>query len=864
MDLSGLVPRSSGSTPTTRAVGRLLAAAGADDQRAVVVRVGRPLGAVLREHPKLPVDLVETVLRGDDRDLLQALYDNPDRDGVHRDHWDRWSAADRPVVARLWYDHADLTQRRRILAAADPGTPGWTQRSGLVAQLLTSSDIEQLRPAVVGRFPDLIEHVLRTCHVGLSRADQLRAVGSLVDCGVLGVALSWLGTLELHPDVVELARAAATSTVGADRLRGLVTATSDLVQDTGDLVEELRQLPGKLSHHETRKQAEQKVGRRNRWDWESLRAAHALRPFPPDCLELLVTHRDCPADLAVQWCAALPRGLDVLLQAKHPIPSPPPSPLLRTLLSATTLTRLIVERLGSGLTGPDLLTECQPARTVLQVAHGRRGRYSDERKQAEWDAFRAGLRELVVTRLGHDVEAWRLLRTRLPRFNGTVTRLLDEVAASMAKPARRPDRVAAGPAVDWPDAAPLEMFFEPPSLQVNRAAFVTLLDAATTDTQWHLLPHLDERTRYDLLALGEWRDEWVTRVVADGELRISVPLARRPALPVEAIEALAALDDPATNFGLLYQPQATARQRHRLVNGIPFGPARTEPLTVNLDPDLDKVIAEGPGREYLLPLQYHDDPGVAQECVRRTGLPQNRMLRLIIDWWELDGHPNRILERLPASIQVGVRKLVTELVDAPDADEALDRLRAAAYEAESPKQAVRRMRGGTAPRTLRAEGFRWDWDFLVEAHREKPFEPYILHLLRALPGCPELLRDAALRAGSDATAPVLTTAEQRAHKALAGGKTPADVLAKRPVAAWVEHVVQCGDLLPVDVLRSGHPAREALSIDRVDDTFRTELAALVDKHLAGRPDAWQLVLAMLPDFAGTVPELLSTAALAAE
>ncbi|MGW0436365.1 hypothetical protein ACWDV4_27925 [Micromonospora sp. NPDC003197] len=851
MDLGGVVP----------AVGRLLASAGVDDCQTLIARVGQPLGRVLRGGQELPGDLVEAVLRTGEPDLLQELYDNPDRKSAHREHWDRWSAADRPVVAWLWYDHSDLAQRRNILAAADPGTPGWTEWSGLVTHLLKSADIEQLRPAVVCRFPDLIEHVLRTCHAELSRADQLRAILALRDCGVLGAALSWLETLALHPDAIELARQTVTTDEGATRLRSLVTATPEKVQDTSDLAEELHQLPSKLSNRDTRKQAEQKVRRRNQWDWEILRAAHTVRPFSSDCLELLVTHPDCPANLAAHWCAALPRGLDVLLGASHPIPSTPPSPLLRTLLSATTLTRLIVERLGSGLAGTDLLTECQPARTVLQVAHGQRGRYSDERKQAEWDAFRTGLKELVATRLGDDVEAWRLLRTRLPRFNGTVTRLLDEVAASMAKPARQGSQPDTDPAADWPDAAPLEMFFEPPSLQVNRAAFVTLLDAAATDTQWRLLPHLDERTRYDLLALGQWREEWLTRVLADGDPRVSVPLARRPELPAEAVEALASLADPATNLGLLFQAQATVRQRHQLINGIPFASGRTEPVPVHLD--AQKILTEDLGTKYLVPLRYHDDPEIVQKCLHRYLPSQNRMLRLIIDWWELDGHPKRILERLPNSIQVGVRKLVTELVDAPEADEALERLRTAASETESPKHAVRRMRGGSAPQALLAEGFHWDWDFLAQAHREKPFDPYILHSLRALPDCPELLRDASLRANAHDIPPDRTPAEQRAHKALASGKPPAEVLAKQPVAPWVSHAIGCRNLAPVDVLRFGHSARQVLAIDLVDDAFRTELAALVDKHLAGRPDAWLLALAMLPDFAGTVPELLSTAALAA-
>ncbi|MFU8853052.1 hypothetical protein ACNAW0_18995 [Micromonospora sp. SL1-18] len=48
-----------------------------------------------------------------------------------------------------------------------------------------------------------------------------------------------------------------------------------------------------------------------------------------------------------------------------------------------------------------------------------------------------------------------------------------------------------------------------------------------------------------------------------------------------------------------------------------------------------------------------------------------------------------------------------------------------------------------------------------------------------------------------------------------------------------------------------------------DEAYRAELSALVRKYLAGRPEAWALALTMLPAFEGTVPELVSSAGLAA-
>ncbi|GAB3157175.1 hypothetical protein GCM10027290_57180 [Micromonospora sonneratiae] len=854
----------------TSAVGMLLAAAGADDCRTLVTRVGSPLGSTLRSSRALPPELVEAVLRTGEPNLVRQMFDNPERDDAHREIWQRCATADSPTVAQWWYDRADLVVRRGILAAANPDTPGWTSRSGLVGRLLESSDVEQLRAAVVCAFPSLVEHALRVCHTELSRAEQLRAILSLHESGELGAALGWLGSLALHPDVVELARAAAESPDGAQRLRGATHLASDDVMDTNHLVEELRQL-AEQPLKAVAERAKQAVSRRSRWDWEVLRAAHEARPFRPQWLELLVGHPDCPTEIAAHWCTRLPRGLDVLVGTGRPITSAQLRPLIRTVVSKSTLTMLARTRLGEDVTSTDLLAVVQPARTVLHLAQLRAGEAMTEREKTEWDAFRVGLAELVASRLGDDVAAWRLLRTRLPKFNGTVTRLLDEMAAAMARAAGGPGAAAAAdPAEEWPDAAALGMSLEPPSLPVNRAAFVTLLDAATTDVQWTLLPHLDERTRYDLLALGQWRAEWLTRAVADGDPRVCVPLARRKGLTPEVIEVLASVDDPATNFGLRHQAQATSRQRHRLANGIPFGAGRSERVPLSPSPQ-ELLSATDPQQssfgkwdvELLFPFRYHDDPEIARKCVHHFLPPQNRMLRLVIEWWELDGHPKRLLKRLPPNVQQGVHKLVSEAVEAPDPDEALVRLRAAAYELESTQHAIRRLRNGSSLRTLLAEGFRWDWAALVAAHRSKPFDPSTLFGLAALPGCPELLRNAIGPESPQGMAPSLSTAEKRAHRALTEGKSPADVLAKTPVQGWATHAVRCGDLAPVDILRHGHSAREVLGFEPVDDAFRTELAGLVDKHLSGRPEAWLLTLAMLPDFVGTVPELLSTAALAA-
>ncbi|GIH00698.1 hypothetical protein Pma05_72700 [Plantactinospora mayteni] len=592
-------------------------------------------------------------------------------------------------------------------------------------------------------------------------------------------------------------------------------------------------------------------------DWPTVREAHRARRLRPDFVEHLLERPDCPEDVLAELAPAVSRPLDFVLGLGRPLSAATVRPLLRTVASAETLTTLVAQRLGRDVSGADLLAEARPARTVLKLAlertgdaPGKPGPGPDER--AGWAEFQDRLTELVTGGLADNVAAWRALRGRLPKYDGSVTELVEEALAAAPPAPASPSPTA--PDTAWPDAAETPGFFDTPSLHVNRAAFVLLLNAASTDVQWMLLPHLDDRTRYDLLAQGEWRNEWLSRAIAEDDRPILVLLSRHLHLSTEVIESLAALDDPAVNAGLIYQRHATDEQKWKLASGTPFTPGRAGPLPI--DPDLRKLVLGIWYPYQMLPLLQSRDAELVSYALRMLKLPQNRVLRWVLERWERYG-PDGLLELLPETIQKGVRTLVTELVEDPDPERALGRLRDAVHDAESPKHLFRRLRSGASPADLRAEGFRWDWDALIAEHRTNPFDVFVLPKLQALDDCPERLRRSA--------PVVLNGIEQRAMKALAGGKPAATVLTKTPVRdhhSWALHAVRLGCLPPVDVLRHGQPAYRALDPGLVDDAYRAELAALVHEHLAGRPEAWVVVLTLLPDFAGTVPELLRTVALA--
>ncbi|MEU1803713.1 hypothetical protein [Streptomyces sp. NPDC019937] len=90
---------------------------------------------------------------------------------------------------------------------------------------------------------------------------------------------------------------------------------------------------------------------------------------------------------------------------------------------------------------------------------------------------------------------------------------------------------------------------------------------------------------------------------------------------------------------------------------------------------------------------------------------------------------------------------------------------------------------------------------------------------------------------------------------------------------WLDKAVGLGALTPLDVLYEARPAGDAAAYlayrhhrARQDGPDPAGLAAsrkaleLATTHLGEDPEAWALALRLLPDFTGTFPELLTTAA----
>ncbi|WP_432590111.1 hypothetical protein ABVG11_35320 [Streptomyces sp. HD1123-B1] len=840
--------------PHRPAFGPLLDRGRPQDVGALLERTPDLLKPVVTSGERIPAALVDAVVADGGR-WLELLAGNHDATAADPALRARLAASGHPLVAaRAVHDDAwTLAELRTLLAAADPADRRWFDKPGPAAGLLMVRPSPAghrrlaLRAAVVSPFPDVVAHALDTLlPVGaLTRGESLRGLLSVVTHGGPARLAELLDARGLEDEeTVRLGRAAVAGPEGVEALRAAVAAA----EGPAGLLDEV---------YGPAESVPEALGLRTGLDWAGLVRAHRSRPLAPGVVAALITRDECPAEALPVLCAGHPDAAKLLTDLGRPVPltvlDALPAKDTRKLLPV-----LVREGLGRTVSADDLLG-LRPAMAalapVLPVTATREGR----ERAAE---LTGKLTALVAEKLGDQVAAWRVVRARLARFRGTVAELLDDAVA----------RAARGEGADepWPEAAGRPAFTEAVTPKGARAAFLMLLDVADTATQWRLLPHLDARTAYDLLVLGRWRAEWLDRALAAGGHEERVLLSRRRDLPAEAVTALAALDDPAVNAGLVYQRTATWEQRLALVTGRPFTPGRTGRLPVDeaLRADLERSTRRDQ-KVWFAPWTASGDPWMTEWVLARVALNSLHLQwRFALGLWERQG-PEKVAEQLPGWFRPTVCDTVAELLADPDRDAALERLRELARKAGSAKQLAGRLRHPMIDRALDwllAEGFVWDWDTLLAEHLRAPLPAYYLSELTELDGCPELLRLAVGR---------MSRSEQTAYRKLAEGGDPARVLAKATLStpddgvSWVELAIRRDLLTRAEVVHSAKPARSVLTL--VDEAERRgeadgggkQVEALVHEHLDGGAEAWTLVLRLLPDFTGTLPELLRTAALAA-
>lgn len=808
-----------------QAFSTLVGAAGALDWSRLTASMREEFIVVLDKRTSLPEGLLDLVLGSDDHEFLQAVTFNAvlRRETTVRA---RLVTTGHPAVVLAAAQDPEL--RRSTLRHADPAHPGWHGPDGAIARLCKVKDLAALRPMVYGPFPALIEHALGIAPVGLSERERAHALYGLhVHAGAEQARL-WAELLGGHVGELALAELDA----GGD-LSGLA-AWAD---GTESAIRELR--PG------NRGNLDERVTERSTLDWAMVGGAHTAEPFDERAAKALASRADCPPEITALLYAAHPlavaeiaHGFDERVWRGVEAPA--------SVLGKST--RFLARRaLADGLPC-GLLTEAAPATAVLAAMRGGDEAFADSHPD------RAGLAALTA-RLGEDPAAWWALRSALKSARGTVTDLFDRVAA-MLDGGEAPD--------SWPEAAPAPADGKAPSLSGAREAFLAVFDHATVAARLAILPAFDDRTLFDVFTRAAFEPGLMESAIARDESWAAM-VAARTGLTAEWLRHLLALDSPAVNARVFHRTGATAEQRRAILSGLRFGPGDGP---VPLDPELrDRLLTKTGGWRATDAVDCADT--VLQEHIlRHTRVRGERpQLRLLVNAWEWHGkeHALRLVSdsfkganysRRP--IGRGAKARLRKLAAMPDPAAALARLRGeldAVLTAEWQVAELRRERADHF--VLARESHVWLWPEIIAAHRADPLPPKMLAAMRhEIKDLPEELGMAAAAQGNPWDERLSTPGGplQRLRE---------ESLDSHQNAHWLPGCVESGQLEIGQALAFGHPAMRVLaSTSRWLMVEPKPLSEILAETLGDRPDAWLLALRMLPEFHGTVTELLHTASAA--
>ncbi|GIG66365.1 hypothetical protein [Phytomonospora endophytica] len=810
------------------AVAVLMSAAEPQDWARIIAARPEIVRIVLDGNTPIPTEFAEVALRRGEGLLLVSLLKGHERVVGMPDVLDRLAATGHPEL----FHHGDGDFKTRLLASAHLGPSGWDalDLARWVDWMRPADELRGRRRYVHSRLPKLLTSTLR--HVGhlLSEREQALALWNLRAAAGPAAAEAWF------KDLGELGeRAAAEVSAGGD-LSGL-TAWADGPEAT------LRELRG------GRSDLAWLVERRTSLDWPALREAHAAEPFGDEAAGVLAARADCPAEFAIELYVTSPA---VVAERAARIgrafwaAKPVGSAAVIGRATKTLIGRFVAEGRPDGL-----FAEARPAVAVLEALRVTREKHPE--------AAAVLMAELSgpVSGFGADPAAWRALRAALKSAKGLSVEELFDKARTIAGSGKAPAR--------WPDEADVPSDGKPSSLSGARSAFVPLFDAAAAETRLALLPHVDGRTRHDVFTQGSWRAEWLDEAVARGERSWCLSLASRASLGTEEIQRLLERDDPEINARLFTRSRISNRQRTAILSGRRFGDGEGP---VPLDPGLRKRLLERDGgwrgTDVIdcadAELQTH----ILSSVRVRGDMPQTRLL---LDAWERHGVELAVKyvkgdvggrSYSPNPISPAVKRRFEKLFALDDPSGELAGLRAETEESLTAAWQIAEVRRERSDHfDLAKHSHHWHWPELLDAHRAEPFSPWMVKGFDAsTAGCPEEFarESAALGAlpeygesWSDAT---LGAAEVRQRLA---APLPLDYRERR----WLRMAVARGVIDIGEVVATAHPT--AIALAGLPGESGEAVAKLLAGSVNGDADAWMVVLGMIRDFQGTLPELLATA-----
>ncbi|MEV0645230.1 hypothetical protein AB0I28_08190 [Phytomonospora sp. NPDC050363] len=764
------------------------------------------LVSVVAEPWPLPAGLVDVMVRGGSDQLIAALTwraRNSDDDGLLR----RITESARFGMGALF---ALPHEHKRIVLSSPPERACWHGPDGLVAGLLATTYPEVLRQAVGCPFPEVVRHALATAASVLTEAERHRALLSIQraagDDAVRACSRDGLVPPELTEDLDGLA------------------ARTERHEGTHGLIAELRA---------TSDPAEA-VARRDTIDWPLLVAAHERRPVGGIAIGVLAERPDCPDEALLALyrtdSAVVVQNARRVTTAMLAVPASAPAP-------HNAVVRLVARLVEDGH-AETVLAEGRPALAVLSAVHAR------PVDSPAWEPLVAGLRELAETHLGEDPRAWRDLRTRLRRFNGTVAGLFGG-APNIAGAAAGGSR--SGPGAD-------------------RNAIAGLLGVVDTPTQMNVLPELDAPTTAALLGEGPYRADWMEHLTAYGTAAQRALLAGRRELSAADLDRLLELGEPLVDARVHRHPAVTPRQRELIIGR-------------RLDPAFRAELLDRGGFLTARDAVACADPEVQLRILRHTRVKgETPQLRLLLNVWRRRGtdkmlelHDELHLRNTGSGhepFEQEVEATLKELLAIGDEAAAVDTLTARLAHAESARWQIEALRDPAVDHVaLLEESHDWHWPEIIAAHRAEPLPDEVFGRLGHAHGRPPEFAAEAER---------VLVAHTRTERALMDGADIAAVLADNPLGerrdqvAWVSRAFTASRVTVGDLLGHATPAYEALTVvarliaglppGAAAEQARATLSDMVRDTIGTDPEAWVFALRLLGDFGGTVAELLTTAA----
>lgn len=782
--------------------------AGPDVRAALVERFRTQITTTVTEYAKLPEQAIAKILADGDFDAAGYLAEGGP---LEDDLMLRAARLGDPRVALALLDRRggipeDLLREIRT-HITDPEDPAWHVERGFVHRLRAHAAADPLA-AAAWPFPKLVFDVASDLCKELPYAVAIDLCVAVADRGDREM-LRRLALRDLvHTGLNDLVMAAADAPSPSAYLADLRPPEEWIDAAAVRAIAAVRRHDGKPSLDAELPPL----------DWDLVRREHERRPFDRDSLPSLTRWPDCPDDLVeaalsanlvstVEYAARLP--FDIVDNSK--------------LADWNYHFRDVVRRgVTAGWLPLDrLLTEAAPAGRIAGAL--------------PYDAEEVGTAlAKALAPLGNDPVNWLTLYSRLPRFEGTIAALVDEVASGAGKRATK-----------FPRPLPAAMPATPP--ENTRETFLGILRAMPDEVTVALAPYLDARSVQHILVYREPSDTVRDALVAaHGSVALAGYAAH--ALERDRVEWLMAHDDPATDASLFAHAPLTDADRVRMLAGI-----RTDGSRGPVPQELLDVLGEvnlGHYRDRVTAGLTSGDLGVARVIAGRLRLAtEGGRMRLLVAVWERNG-PEGVreildMDRFPASTVKAVEAALAQ----PD---GIDRLRARMAADDAPEEFLKRLRkkSGYAYERLRkliGEGRDVPWDAAVAAADADTLDRDVVDALVDRRELPTEFAYAALRWGA-------RNGELRS-------------------ADWREHLLLRG-LTPEDLLRHAPQPARYLNVVAFDRRYQNRrrgrwaepceaAQALVDEHLGTNPDAWTVALHLFPDFTGTLPELLATARAAA-